>query len=138
MAFQTRDAVMMIVAFFLGLLIVSALFAPPQSPPQNEEGEPKGEKAAPGTEKKIPEKVVVTTVIPLSGGRFLVLTQDGTLLLCGEEDGSLRLLGEFTLIRSEGEVSFVPRKKEKEDEEPKEKDGIKEHSDKFKEGVGGE
>jgi len=134
MALQTRDAVMMIVAFFLGLLIVSALLAPPHSPPQSKESGSKGEKAVSEAQKKELQKVVVTTVIPLSGGRFLALTRDGTLLLCAEKDGSLRLLGEFDLIRSEGEVSFVSRKKEKESKEPKGKDSIREHNDEVEEG----
>lgn len=131
MAFQTKDAVMMIVAFFLGLLIVSALFAPPY----NEKTSKRGETTSGVVEEKdAPEKVGIAEIIPLHGKHFLALTRDGTLLLCLEEDGSLKLLEEYDVFRIEGRISFKPRKKTERTEETPAEKGVGEHTDKQEEG----
>jgi|GEM_PF-2868008 len=105
MALQTRDAIMMIVAFFLGLLIVSALVSQPQKTNSGTE-----KNSAQTIEQKpvkdVKERIPIVSISLLQNGRLLVLLQNGTVLLCEEQGGSLKVLGEYNVVRLDGKTTF--------------------------------
>ncbi|MCX7702803.1 MAG: hypothetical protein N2234_01695 [Planctomycetota bacterium] len=111
MALQARDAVMMIVAFLLGLLLVSALLSQSPSPQSQKEN---------GVQQN--KKIPILNVSGLGDGRCLLLLQDGTVLLCKEKDGVLEVLEEYSAVRSGGRTLLeTPRDENKRGKEGEEK-----------------